>query len=179
MPLAKRAWPWVWKSPHWNAYNSSCSPQNPGYGKCPCQNAHNPFGSCWNLGYGKSPTPLKHTWPWQWANVIVKMHLAYHIPIRTLVMVSILFGMHMAHKNIFNISSKTQIKINYAFGITKKVVSFPNKLFKISHKLVYNPHSSSNIKKYIHTISHMKFPTTFWNRIAYESSKCYNVFSLG
>jgi hypothetical protein len=123
--------------------------------------------------------PLKHTWPWQWANVIVKMHLAYHIPIRTLVMVSILFGMHMAHKNIFNISSKTQIKINYAFGITKKVVSFPNKLFKISHKLVYNPHSSSNIKKYIHTISHMKFPTTFWNRIAYESSKCYNVFSLG
>jgi hypothetical protein len=50
------------------------------------------------------------------------MHLAYHIPITTLVMVSILFGMHMAYKNILNISSKTRIKINYAFGITKKVV---------------------------------------------------------
>jgi hypothetical protein len=44
--------------------------------------------------------------------------------------------------------------------------------------LVYNPHSLSNIKK-IHTISHMRFPTTFWNGIAYESSKFYNVFSLG
>jgi hypothetical protein len=106
------------------------------------------------------PAPLKHTWPRPWANVIIKMHLAYHIPFTTLVMVSILFGMHMAHKNIFNISSKTQIKIDYAFGITKKVVSFPNKLFNISHKLVYNPHSLSNIKK-IHTISHMRFPTTF------------------
>jgi hypothetical protein len=40
-------------------------------------------------------------------------------------MVSILFGMHMAHKNIFSISSKTPFKINYAFGIKKKLYHSP------------------------------------------------------
>ncbi len=96
-------------------------------------------------------TPLASTI----VNIPIRTHLAHNVHVRTMAMVNTFVGMHLAptivdvlikkhptHNSTFINSFETQIKINYAFHITKNMSHYNlMKLPKINHKSRYNePH---------------------------------------
>jgi len=77
--------------------------------------------------------------------IFIKMHLAFNVPIITLIMAYIPIKMCLAYNDIL-VSLKCKPKVIIFLNNEKNISLHSMKMLRIINKLVHNPHCLSNIR---------------------------------